>query len=59
MYQQFIQAFSPFFYGFFGMINQIIKIFFDIRIFDVSIIMFVIVPAFIGMIFYIIWQGRD
>ena len=31
MWQDFITAFSPFFDGFFGAVNKIIRIFFDIR----------------------------
>ena len=58
-YQEFIQAFAPFFDGFFSAINSLIRIFFDIRIFDIPIIMYVIIPAFICGLFYIIFRGRE
>ena len=58
MYQDFITAFSPFFDGFFGMVNNIIRIFFDIRIFEIPVIMFVIVPAFIIGLISLFFRGK-
>lgn len=59
MWQDFITAFSPFFDGFFGAVNKIIRIFFDIRIFDIPIIMFPIVISLIYCVFSLIWRGKE